>query len=70
VDMNYHSNQSLLTQLSVHSPTVILIFTIFSCFFFEIHHKSEAVVCQNILKVTVQCTTVNLCSRLLVLWKS
>jgi hypothetical protein len=42
-----HSNQSLFTQLSLHSHTVTLIFTIFSCFSSEIHYRTKAVVCQN-----------------------
>jgi len=47
VCMKYHSNQSLFTQLSLHSVTVIL-FTILVFFFFRIHYRTEAVVCQNI----------------------
>jgi hypothetical protein len=58
VYMKYHSNHSLFTHLIVHSLTVILIFTNFSCFFFEIHYRTEAIVCQNILKTTVQCPAV------------
>jgi hypothetical protein len=53
----YHSKQALLyTQFSLISFRVILIFKIFSCVLFEIHYRPEAVVCQNILKATVQCT--------------
>jgi len=36
-----------------------LVFKIFSCFFFKIHYRTEAAVCQNILRVTVQHTALN-----------
>jgi hypothetical protein len=54
----YHSNKYLFTQLSLHSFTVILIFTICNCFYFEICYRIKAVVCQNILKTTVHCPAV------------
>jgi len=56
--MRYHSNQSLITQLSLHSPTVTPIFTIFSC------SLDDTLVCQNILKTTVHCPAV------ILLWRS
>jgi len=43
-----------LTQLRLHSPTVSLIFEMFV---FPSIYK-EAVVCQNISQVTIQCTSV------------
>jgi len=52
--IKYHSNQSLFTQLSLHSLTVILIFKIFRPFLFKVHYRTEAVVCQNILKANAQ----------------
>jgi len=51
----YHSNQYLfISRLSLHSLTVILIFTIFSSFFFKIHYRTEIAVCQNISKTAIQ----------------
>jgi len=48
VYMKHHSNRSLSAQLTLYSLTVILIFTISSCFFFKIHYRTEAVVCQTL----------------------
>jgi len=50
--------QSLFTPLSLILFQVFLIFKTFSYFFFKIQYRSEAVVSLNILKGTVQCTTV------------
>jgi uncharacterized membrane protein YesL len=58
VHIKCQSNQSLFTQLSLHSLTVILIFTVFYHIFFEVHYRTKAVVCQNVLKAAVQCTAV------------
>jgi len=40
----FHTNQSLYMQLSLQPLTVIVTFKI--CFFFEIHYKMKAIVCQ------------------------
>jgi len=48
----------------LYSLTLILIFTTFSSFFFEIPYRIEAVVCQNILKTPVHFPAV------ILLWKS
>jgi len=49
-----------LNRLGLHSLTVILIFTIFNCFFFITHYRTKAVGCHNILKTAVQCPAVKL----------
>jgi hypothetical protein len=56
--MKCHRNQSLFKQLDLITLQFFLIFKIFSCFFFEIYYRTKAVVCQNSLQVTVQCTAV------------
>jgi len=54
----YHSNRSLFTKPIYILLRVILILTIFKSFFFKIHYRIEAVICQNILKTTVQWSAV------------
>jgi len=61
--MKYHNNQSLFTWLNSHSLTVILVFITFSSVSFEIRYRTQAVVGQNILKITLQCPA------LILLWK-
>jgi hypothetical protein len=57
----FHSNLFYI-QLHLCSGIIILILKICSCFFFTIHYRIKAVVCHNILKVTVQCTAVRPCT--------
>jgi len=40
------------------STQSIMVTTLYLHFFFEIHYRPEAIVCQNILKVTAKCTSV------------
>jgi hypothetical protein len=49
---------SLYLQSLIYIPLVILIFTIFSYFFFEIYYRTKAIVCQYILKSPIQCPAV------------